>query len=146
MLCVAIAAVSFAVGCERPFVVFPGGELLGEVKPHPHDWLFSNAFETVQLETRPEDPYSVNIWCVTVGNRFLIASGEGMESTWAEHIAANPNVRLRIGDDIFELRAVRTDSEHDRRRFKAGARIKYDDFEPDEEQADQIVLFSLEPR
>ncbi len=127
-------------------MIFPGGELSGEVRPVPKDWSFSDAFENVQLETRPDDPYSVNIWCVAVGKRLLIASGKGMENAWAKHIAANPQVRLRVGDDIFELRAVRSDDLLDRRRFLAGARIKYDDFEPDEDEADAAVLFLLERR
>ena len=123
--------------------MFPGGQLSGKVKRVPHSWSFSDAFENVQLETRPDDPYSVNIWCVAVGKRLFIASGKGMESAWAKHIVANPDVRLRIGEDIFELRAVRGDDPLDRRRFLAGARNKYDDFEPDEEQADAAVLFVL---
>ncbi len=133
-----------SVGCE-PFMMFAGGELAGTPKPVPRDWRFSDAYEEVQLETRPEDPYSVNIWGVSVGRRFLIASGRGMENAWAQHIEANPNVRLRIGDDIFELRAVRTDDGMDRRMFLSAAQRKYD-LEPDEEEASVAVLFVLEPR
>ena len=32
----------------------------------PDGWTFTNEVDTVQLETRPGDPYSVNIWCVAI--------------------------------------------------------------------------------
>ena len=142
----AIATVSCAVGCEGPIAMFPGGELSGEVRPVPESWRFSDAVEEVQLETRPGEPYSVNVWGVAVGKRFFIASGRGMQNAWAQHIAADPRVRLRIGEHLFELRAVRNDDLLDRRRFLAAARIKYDGFEPDEDQASEAVLFVLGPR
>jgi hypothetical protein len=126
-------------------MMLPGGELSGTVKPAPSDWKFSNAYEDVQLETRLDDPYSVNIWGVAVGKRFMIASGRGLENAWAQHIEADPNVRLRIGEDIYELRAVRTDHRLDRRRLLAAMRAKYE-FEPDEGEADEAVIFVLEPR
>ena len=54
------------VGCG-PIVMVPGGELSGTTTPVPADWAFSDAVETVQLETRPDDPYSVNVWGVSDG-------------------------------------------------------------------------------
>ncbi len=142
----AAAVVWFAVGCDGPIAMLPGGELSGVVKPVPESWQFSDAVEEVQLETRPSDPYSVNVWGVGIGRRFFIASSGGMRNAWAGHIAVDPRVRLRIGEDIFELRAVRNDDPLDRRRFLAGARNKYDGFEPDEDQAAEAVLFVLGPR
>jgi hypothetical protein len=119
------------VGCGGPLVMIPGGKLSGTVQPVPSDWAFSDEFEDVQLETRPSNPYSVNIWGV---------------ADWAKHIEADPNVRLRIGEDLYELRAVRTDDPQDRVRFLAAVKKKYDGFEPDEEQAAESVLYSLESR
>jgi hypothetical protein len=134
------------VGCGGPLVMIPGGKLSGTVQPVPSDWAFSDEFEDVQLETRPSNPYSVNIWGVADGGRFYIASGRGLESTWAKHIEADPDVRLRIGEHLYELRAVRTDDPQDRVRFLAAVKKKYDGFEPDEEQAAESVLYSLESR
>ena len=135
-----------SVGCGGPLVMIPGGELSGTVETVPSDWTFSDDFEDVQLETRPGDPYSVNIWGVADGERFYIASGRGLESTWAQHIEADPNVRLRIGEQLYEVRAVRTDDPPDRVRFLAAGKEKYDGFEPDEEQAADSVLYFLESR
>jgi hypothetical protein len=134
------------LGCSEPFVMIPGGRLSGTTQPVPESWRFTDAHEDVQLETRPADPYSVNVWVVAVGDDLFVASGRGAESAWARHIAADPNVRLRVGDDIYELRAVEADTKLDRRRFTAALSRKYDDYEPDEEESARAILYRLEPR
>ena len=136
----------FVLSCSEPFGMLPGGELSGTLQSVPSDWSFSDDFQSVQLETRPEDPYSVNIWCVGLGRQLFVVSGRGVENAWAQHIEADPNVRLRIGENLYELRALPSDDPLDRERFMAGATKKYDDFEPDEEQAAAAVLYRLEPR
>ena len=65
-----------ALGCE-PIFTFPGGALSGELEPAPTDWAFSDAVDTIQLETRPGDPYSVNVWGVAAGDDFFIAGAAG---------------------------------------------------------------------
>lgn len=133
-------------GCGGPLVMISGGELSGTIQAVPSDWTFSDEFETVQLETRPSDPYSVNVWGVAVGATFYVASGTGLETAWAQHIEEDPNIRLRVGEDIYELRAVRTNDPNDRVEFLAAVKVKYDDFEPDEEDASAATLYRLEAR
>jgi hypothetical protein len=132
------------LGCG-PLVMIPGGSLSGDVQPVPADWSFTDEVETVQLETRPDDPYSVNVWGVGVGDTFYIASGRGIDAAWAEHIEANPNVRLRVGDAIYELAAARTTDPAELDAFLAAAKEKYD-FEPEPEQRETAVLYRLTPR
>jgi hypothetical protein len=127
-----------------PVVMIRGGRLSGETAATPTDWSFSDRVETVQLETRPDDPYSVNIWGVAVGEEFYVASGKA-ENAWAGHIAADDRVRLRIDGTIYDLRAVRDDSPKSRERFLAAAKAKYD-FEPENDQASEAVLFRLVAR
>ncbi len=127
-----------------PFVTIPGGTLSGEIAPVPDDWSFSDAVETVQLETRPEDPYSVNVWGVAVGRDFYVAAAES-SNAWARHIANDDRVRLRIEGKIYELRAERDDTPETRARFLAAAKAKYD-FEPDPEETSDAVLFRLVSR
>jgi hypothetical protein len=143
---VLVVGLASVIGCSGPFIMLPGGALEGSVQPVPTDWSFSDATENVQLETRPSDPYSVNIWGVGVGDRFFIASGRGAEAAWSQHIAEDPNVRLRIETAIYELRAVPTQDPADRDVFLAAAKKKYDDFEPSEEDASKAVLYRLEAR
>jgi hypothetical protein len=140
-----VIALLLVAGCG-PLVMVPGGELSGTVKPTPSDWSFTDSVETVQLETRPEDPYSVNVWGVAAGNAFYIASGRGESAAWAKHIAADPRVRVRVGNDLYELVAVRTADEAEMNAFLDAAKKKYEDFEPDESQRKEAILFRLEPR
>ncbi len=124
-----------------PFVVLAGGELSGELQSVPSDWSFSDAFKTVQLETHPADPYSVNIYGVGVGRDFYIAASKP-DNQWVRHITDDENVRLRIGKTIYELRAVRDNSPEGRERFLAGMKRKYD-YEPEEGAVYEPVLFRL---
>ncbi len=131
-------------GCG-PLSWIPGGAIGGTLKPAPPDWSFSEAVETVQLETRPDDPYSVTVWGVGIGSRFYVAASN-RESAWARNIAADPRVRLRVGEELFELRATPTDDPAEVAAFVAGLERKYDyELGPELEQG-AAVLFRLEPR
>ncbi len=134
-----------ALGCG-PTGPLPGGKLRGEAASEvPADWAFADAVKNVQLETRPSAPYSVNVWGAGIGKFFHLASGEGGESAWAQHILADPEVRLRVGDTIYELRAVRVEDDAERERFLAALKRKYD-WEPESGAPEQAWLFRLEPR
>jgi hypothetical protein len=138
-----LLVVAVSLGCG-PLVMIPGGQLDGDVKPVPADWSFYSSVETIQLETRPSDPYSVNIWGVGVGPDFYVASGKA-DNAWARNIAEDDRVRLRIEQAIYEMRAVRDDTPASKERFLAAAKAKYD-FEPKPDQASEAVLFRLVPR
>ncbi|MDE0422030.1 MAG: hypothetical protein OXK76_14245 [Gammaproteobacteria bacterium] len=75
----------------------------------PKDWAFTEDFGTVQIETRPTDPYSVNVWGVSVNRDFYVAASDAGEATWAQAIESEPQVRLRVGEDIYPLLAKRTE-------------------------------------
>ena len=132
-----------AVGCG-PIAMIPGGALSGDVKPTPTDWSFSDSVETVQLETNPDDPYSVNVWGVGDGAHFYIAAGD-KTNEWAENLRHDPRARLRIGDDLYELRAIEVHDDAQLDTFLAAAKQKYD-FEPEPEQRANAALFRLGPR
>ena len=104
----AILAVALTAGCE-PVFVFAGGELAGSERPMPANWDFTDDFDTVQIETRPGDPYSVNVWGVSANSSFYVAASDASDAFWARAIEAEPRVRLKIGDDIYRLIAKRTD-------------------------------------
>jgi hypothetical protein len=91
-------SIPFLLACEGPTAVFPGGELAGPFQPAPASFDFARYAGTVQLETRPEDPYSVNIACAVVGDALFVSAGDN-KSRWVENIEANPLVRLRIAGE-----------------------------------------------
>ncbi len=102
-----LLALLAAAACD-PVFVLPGGALSGTDRPMPEDWSFTRDVYTMQLETRPSDPYSVNVWGVEVNHNLYVASDGGV-SRWAKALETEPHVRLRVGDDIYRLRAHRAD-------------------------------------
>ncbi len=92
------------LACGGPLLIIPGGALAGTVVTEPvDDWSFvSDHF--VDLETRPEDPYSVELNYVVREGKLYIDPAEGR--TWLEHIRSNPLVRVRFGDEVYPLEAV----------------------------------------
>ncbi len=141
-----VAAVSilalFAFGCG-PIVMIPGGALDGEDAAPPPGWSFTDEFDTVQLETRPDDPYSVNIWCVAAEGRLFVAGSRA--SKWTQNVAADPLVKLRVDGKLYALRAREATTEAEVQAFVAAAGAKYD-FEMEPDQRAESILFELSPR
>lgn len=103
-LCVALVGIALASGCAGPVLVFPGGELGGTVVEEPvDDWSFvDSAF--IDLETRPDDPYSVELNYVVRDGKLYLDPAEGRR--WLDHIRADPRVRVRFDGRIYPLKAV----------------------------------------
>ncbi len=132
------------LGCG-PIGPLPGGALSGTPTPAPPDWHFTDAVETVQIETRPGDPYSVNVWGIAHERAFFVAAGGGAESTWVTHLEADPRLRLRVEGRLFELHAVRVDEAATRAAVLQALTDKYD-FQPDPADAASALLYRLDPR
>ena len=102
----ALGLVLGALACNGPIVMLPGGQLEGEVAPTPEWTSLEDPYGTAQLETLPEDPYSVNLAYTVVDGRLYVNAGD-TETRWVENMNADPRVRLRIDGRIYELRAER---------------------------------------
>ena len=131
-------------GCGGPFVLLPGGALEGSTVATPDDWSFTDAVDTVQLETRPADPYSVNIWVIAIGKTLYVHAGAN-RSKWVENMEADPNVRLRVNDSIYELVASRVDAQEEFDRFSDAYEQKYGR-RPRNENVAEAYLFRLAAR
>jgi hypothetical protein len=90
----------------------------------PPDWSLLDDVNTVQLETRPDDPYSINIWAAGIGADVYIATGDD-GTRWTEHVEANHKVRLRVGNAIFPLYAVLVHDRTERQRVSNAYVAKY---------------------
>ena len=93
-------------GCDKPFGFIPGRELDGDEAPPPQDWNEIDGIAAVQLEFRPDKPYSINIWAVGIGQDMYIATGED-GTRWTEYLQQTPLVRVRVRESIYPLNAVR---------------------------------------
>ncbi len=142
----ALAALATACLACRPLGPIPGGRLSGEVVSTPvSDWSFAGAVETIQLETRPDDPYSVNIWFVSQGSRLWVASGGSDKSRWAQNLVADPRVRLRIDGRVYERNALRVSDQAEIDAVVVLYQTKYE-YERDPEAEGESVLFRMDPR
>ena len=120
----AAAAAILLSACSEPFTVFAGADLEGEVMDAPGDWKILENIDTVQLETRPDDPYSVNVWSTGIGPDVYVATGDNPPS-WTQHIDADHDVRLRVQDQIFVLEARRVRDPDELQRVSAAYVAKY---------------------
>jgi len=105
-LCAVLALVASALclGCGGPLLVIPGGELSGDVvQERVTDWSFVTD-HVIDLETRPDDPYSVELNYFVRDGLLYVDPAEGRK--WLENIRADPRVRARFGGRIYPLRAV----------------------------------------
>ena len=121
----AAVAVLAAVGCSEPFGFIPGGELEGEVEPAPADWTDLEGRHNVQLEIRPDSPYSINMWAVGIGPDVYVATRED-GTRWTEYLEETPDVRVRVDASIYELVAVQVHDQAERRAVSTAFAAKYD--------------------
>jgi hypothetical protein len=145
---IALAAVSLACG---PIGPIPGGALSGEVVEGPvDDWSFTSDIETVQLETRPSDPYSVNTWIYGEGDRLylptslILGDDEPTEREWVRNVLEDDRVRLRIDGRIYPRRAIRVTDPAELEMAREKLMAKYD-VESDDHSAAAWV-FRLDSR
>ena len=132
-----------SAGCAD-YLPFSGGGLQGEVAPLPSSFTQVASQEIVQLETNPADPYSVNLWIIGEEDRLYVFAGDN-ETKWVKHIAENPNVRLKLGGSIYELRAQRVTDADEFEWFAKAWDQKYG-HRPRNEKVSETWLMRLLPR
>ena len=131
------------VACDGPMLIFPGGALGGTVKPTPANFEFARDAGTVQLESRPGEPYSVNIACAVVGDGLYVSAGDN-RAQWITNMEQNPLVRMRIRGDVYELRAQRVTESDEMDRF-AEEWLK-NSWARDPRKLDEVFVYRLTAR
>jgi hypothetical protein len=86
----------------------------------------------------------VNIWAVASGEHLYVHAGAN-RSAWVEHIEADPKVRLRVNDSIYELAAARVEGQDEFDRFSDAYEKKYGR-RPRNENVAEAYLFRLGAR
>ena len=143
VLVLAVCALTLA-GCGEPIGPFAGGALSGQSMAAPAVW--DAVPDAVQLEVRPADPYSVNVWAVGIGPALYVA-GDPEGKNWISYIRADGNVRVRLDDAVYSLAAVEVDEADERARVLDAYIAKYE-----EDPADGLSfvadggIFRLQPR
>lgn len=128
---------------DGPLGPIPGGRLSGAADPHPNpDW--TRLPEVIELEIRPEMPWSLSVWNAVVDGKLYVPSAFGERRRWPRAALADPRVRFRAGGKIYERRIVRIDDPELRRRVGLAIAQRYTGGEVRED--DQTLYFELAPR
>ena len=130
--------------CEGPFGITSGGELSGTVEDPPAVWQLGEDSGLAQLETRPGDPYSVNLAYVQLDGHLYVYAGD-TRTNWVEHIEQSPLVRILIEETLYPARAVRVSDDVELAAFAAQWTSR-GTFQRDPMQFDEVWLYRLEPR
>lgn len=85
--CLALSA------CGGPLGMLAGGALDGATAPFT-DAVVPGEAGVIQLETRPDDPYSVNIGFTLIDGHMYM--DPAAERSWYQNIKANPDIRVRF--------------------------------------------------
>jgi hypothetical protein len=124
-MAVSVAALPVLAGWG-PCGPIPGGRIDGEpAGERVADWTFTDELSTIQVETKPGEPYSVTTWCITDGPNLYVPSRGAPEKPWVKNVVADPRVRARIGDRVHQFRAVRVVDGEEQRRVVSLLRRKY---------------------
>ena len=126
------------------YIPFSSSELDGVVTPIPQTWSSIAEADIIQLETRPADPYSVNLWVLGMHGYLYVYAGDN-RAKWVDHIDANPNVRLGHAGKIYELTATQVDDDAEFNLFAQGWASKYGNL-PRNMNLAEVYLFRLTPR
>jgi len=139
MLCCLMVA-----ACDGPPHFMAGGALSGAVSDVPATWRLEEDSGLAQLETRPEDPYSINLTYVQMDGRFYIYAGDS-RTNWVKHIEQDPLVRIRVDDTIYPARAVRVTGDDEITAF-AAIWANLSAFQRDPLGFEEVWLYRLEGR
>jgi len=105
-LLIGIAMVVMAAGCQ-PSDQQPGLWLSGNPQPFPDDWSFTQ--DTLEVGLQVVTPYflphSVTIWCVSLDGDLFIAAAEPETKKWPSWVNDDPNIVIKVGDQLFDAHA-----------------------------------------
>ena len=131
------------IGCAE-YLPTAGGALEGRVSPLPLSLDGIIQDKIIQLETGAGEAYSVNLWVVEVEGYLHVFAGDN-KAKWVENMEQNSSVRLRSGDEVFELEAARVSDPEVFELFAQAWEAKYGN-RPRNESVEETYLYRLRPR
>ena len=130
--------------CNEPFILAAGGALEGPAAKAPSTWELDKDSSLAQLETQPNDPYSINFTYVQLDGRLYAYAGD-TRTRWVANIEKKPLVRVRLQNKIYAAHAIRVTSSKELTEF-ANVWTGLSMFQRDPMQFDEVWLYRLEAR
>jgi hypothetical protein len=115
VVCLVLLLVVLSITGLEPRQRTPGLWLKGNLVTTPvTDWSFTDQVSTVEVQTRSRFliPHSVTTYCVALNGQLYLDSfyPPGVEyphgRSWNENVARDPHVRLKIGNDLYDVTLV----------------------------------------
>jgi hypothetical protein len=102
-------------GCIDPSDRRPGTGLSGDAAAYPDDWSFTDAHTEIAVEVSGflGLPHSVTIWCASLDGTLYLGARDPDTKRWPAWADANPDVRLKIGEQLYDVRLVPYDERGD---------------------------------
>jgi hypothetical protein len=132
------------LACE-PIGPIAGGELSGELQGPPDDWSFASGEETLELETRPEDPHSVTVWYVVHDGKLYIPSRHPERKRWVRNVLEDPRVRVRVEGRLYPGRIARASDPAELEPVVPALLEKYGIEPPEPGGEREVWLFRIDP-
>ncbi len=137
-----VLVLGFVLACGP----IPGGSLDGDAGTVPSDWnaVMGADHALCEIESRPADPHSIQLDCFTYEGALYVQSHRWVKASWwpvkswASVWIEHPDVRVRIGDALYDLKAMPVSAGPER-----DAILGMRGYDPIPEG---IVVFRFEPR
>jgi hypothetical protein len=115
-------------GCFGPEERRPGMRLPGGIAPTPSDWSFTDDHPLIAIEVRTPYllPHSVTIVCGSLDGNLYVGARDPETKRWPGWVDDDPEVRLGIGDRVYEGRLEPITDEALIARVRQAMATKYD--------------------
>jgi hypothetical protein len=146
---IALTVATGLVGCMDPTDQRPGLRLSGAVASEiPADWSFANQYKEIALEVSTPYllPHSVTIWCSATLDQLYVAARNPESKRWPRWVARDPNVRLQIGERIYEVKLSVIEDPDQVARARRTYAAKYDLPNPAPLSGPPMRYWRVEPR
>jgi hypothetical protein len=124
----ALALILIATACFSPEEQRPGLRLAGESVAIPADWSFTNDHQLIAVEVQTPYflPHSVTIWCAEVDGVLYVGARNPESKRWPGWVNADPDVRLKIGERLYEVSLIPLDDPDRLDRLRQAYTVKYE--------------------
>jgi hypothetical protein len=130
---------------DGPLGPIPGGAFRGPVDPNPNpDW--SNLEKVIELEIRPQKPWSLSVWNVVIDGELYVPSAMGARRRWTQVAIVIPLARVRTHGRIYERRIEKVEDPELRKRIGGAVAARYGFDPPAGTEEDPTWYFHLGPR
>ena len=131
-----------------PIMMLSGKRLSGDELVYPENWLFTNEYQTIKVETNPERPHSVTTLCFIREGKLIIPAQEGHTKQWHQYALEDNRARIKVGEHIYPVRLTLVEKDAKIKDIGQFLAIKFPDRAPPEPGGEpkNIWLFEVSQR